>query len=502
MVQKIRGSRQIQSGTITPAELEATAVTPGVYGDTSNVPVLTIDADGRITSASEVAVTGGAAVADGDKGDVTVSGSGAVWTVDNDVVTNAKAANMATDTIKGRATAATGDPEDLTALPFAYTGDVTRPADSNVQTIANDAVTNAKAADMATDTIKGRATAGTGDPEDLASLPFAFTGDVTRPADSNVQTLAAGSASVLNSGTLPAGRMPALTGEVTTSVGAVATTIANDAVTYAKMQNVSAADRLLGRGNGGGAGDVQEIALGTNLTMSGTTLNAGGTAVDSDAIHDNVAGEIAAITEKVTPVDADLIVIEDSAAANVKKRVQIGNLPGGGGGVTQAYVGYNTVGGSTEGTVAYRTYVKQIVLASAGLLASIDIYVRANTAGITPNIEAAVWDDVGGNPEHVIAFGGNGRSASGNVLLEKAGTVRDARWLSINIGTWLPAGTYWIGFAQNLAALLDIYYDGSGSDHYWTGPDLFMNDYGITSYGISSPTISSNRYSIRANIIN
>lgn len=48
--------------------------------------------------------------------------------------------------------------------------------------------------------------------------------------------------------------------------------------------------------------------------------------IDSTAIHDNVAAEISAITEKTTPVAADLLVIEDSAAANAKKKVQIGNL--------------------------------------------------------------------------------------------------------------------------------------------------------------------------------
>lgn len=51
-----------------------------------------------------------------------------------------------------------------------------------------------------------------------------LTGDITSVG--NATTLAAGSASNLNSGTLAAGRMPALTGDITTSAGAVATTLA------------------------------------------------------------------------------------------------------------------------------------------------------------------------------------------------------------------------------------------------------------------------------------
>jgi hypothetical protein len=53
--------------------------------------------------------------------------------------------------------------------------------------------------------------------------------------------------------------------------------------------------------------------------------------VDANAIHDNVAGEIAAITEKVTPVANDIILIEDSADSNSKKKVKISNVSGGGG---------------------------------------------------------------------------------------------------------------------------------------------------------------------------
>jgi len=54
---------------------------------------------------------------------------------------------------------------------------------------------------------------------------------------------------------------------------------------------------------------------------------AGGGSTDADAIHDNVAAEISAVTEKTAPVAADLALIEDSAASNAKKRIQLGNIP-------------------------------------------------------------------------------------------------------------------------------------------------------------------------------
>jgi len=53
------------------------------------------------------------------------------------------------------------------------------------------------------------------------------------------------------------------TGDVTGSTGL---TIANDAVSYAKMQNISTTDRVLGR-NSSGAGDVEELTPGNLRTM-------------------------------------------------------------------------------------------------------------------------------------------------------------------------------------------------------------------------------------------
>jgi hypothetical protein len=62
-----------------------------------------------------------------------------------------------------------------------------------------------------------------------------------------------------HSGTNTGDQTITLTGDVTgTGTGSFAATIGNDKVTYAKMQDVSATDKLLGRSTSG-AGDVEEI---------------------------------------------------------------------------------------------------------------------------------------------------------------------------------------------------------------------------------------------------
>lgn len=89
-------------------------------------------------------------VQDGDKGDIAVSSSGTVWTIDNDAVTYAKLQNIsATDRLLGRDTAGAGDCEELTVgggVEFtgsggiqtsAFTGDATKSAGGTATTVVS-----------------------------------------------------------------------------------------------------------------------------------------------------------------------------------------------------------------------------------------------------------------------------------------------------------------------------------------------------------------------------
>lgn len=157
---------------------------------------------------------------DGDKGDITVGGSGTTLTIDNDAVSTAK--------------------------------------------IPNDAVTNAKLANVATATFKGRKTAGTGDPEDMTTAEATALLEAFSSSLKGVTPASGGGTTnfLRADGTWAA---PPGTGGVTdgdktdiTVSGSGATwTIDNDVVTFAKMLNIATA-RILGRTTAG-TGDIEEL---------------------------------------------------------------------------------------------------------------------------------------------------------------------------------------------------------------------------------------------------
>lgn len=177
------------------------AVPPGIFGTIATDKLLGRDTAGT-GGVEQIGVSGGLEFTGSGgiqrsalTGDATASAGSNAVTIPNNTVTFAKMQDIATDSLIGRDTAASGDPENITlnatlsmtgagALQrAALTGDVTASAGSNATTIANDAVTNAKAANMAQDTIKGRTSgAGTGDPVDLtaAQAVAILNGSTTR----------------------------------------------------------------------------------------------------------------------------------------------------------------------------------------------------------------------------------------------------------------------------------------------------------------------------------
>jgi hypothetical protein len=179
----------------------------------------------------------------------------------------------------------------------AFTGDVTASANSHAMTIANDAVTFAKMLNStAASVLVGRGSAsGAGDFQEItlgsgismagtvlsasgtgAPVGASYVCIATDATLTSERTLAVSAALSLSDGgannPVTLGRA-ALTGDVTASADSNATTIANNAVTYAKMQDVSAASRLIGRGASSGSGDPEEMTVGSSLSISGTVLS-------------------------------------------------------------------------------------------------------------------------------------------------------------------------------------------------------------------------------------
>ena len=248
------------SGTITLGGV--VAVSAGGTGATTEAAALTslgaypASNPNGYTSNTGTVTSFGFTNANGVSGTVTNATSTPNLTVALGAITPTSVAASGTVTGSNLSGSNTGD------QTITLTGDVTGSGTGSfAATIANNAVTFAKVQQIATDRLIGRDSAGTGNVEELT-----VGGGVEFTGSGGIQT-------------------SAFTGDVTKAAGGTAQTIATSAVTYAKIQDISAASRLLGRGAGAGAGVAQEISLGTGLSMSGTTLSstAAGSVTSVDA---------------------------------------------------------------------------------------------------------------------------------------------------------------------------------------------------------------------------
>ncbi|MBS3979914.1 MAG: DUF2793 domain-containing protein [Rhodobacteraceae bacterium] len=313
----------------------------------------------KVRSAGATRLVGGAGggVSDGDKGDVTVSGSGTTWTIDAGAVSLGKLADLATSTILGRATAGTGSPEALTAAQVRTILNVANGATAN----AADAVLLSRANHTGTQpasSITGLAAVATsGSAADLTAgtLPAGRFDDTAHGSRSGgalhsaATTLAAGFMSAADKTKLDgvaAGANayvhPNHSGDVT-SVADGATTIAANAVGFTKLADI-ASDSLIGRDTAG-SGDPEAITVTGGIEFSGTgsirtsaftgevTKPAGGTAltITANAVDNSQAADMAANTIKAnataaTADPADLAVATNSVVGRVAGNIVAAQL--------------------------------------------------------------------------------------------------------------------------------------------------------------------------------
>jgi hypothetical protein len=192
-------------------------------------------------------VGGGGGLADGDKGDIAVSGGGTAWAIDAGAVTLAKMASIATDSFLGRDTAGTGAPEVMTAAQARVILNVADGATANSP--------NATLLDRANHT---------------GSQVSTTISDFIEAAQDAIGAMV--NTSLIYSDATPSLARAALTGDVTAAQGSNALTIANDVVSNAKLVNMAAA--TIKGNNTGVAGDPVDLTGTQTTAMLDTVTSA------------------------------------------------------------------------------------------------------------------------------------------------------------------------------------------------------------------------------------
>jgi hypothetical protein len=265
-------------------------------------------------------------------------------------------------------------------------------------------------------------------------------------------------------------------------------TIGTTSLVFAEFTAASAFSLTVEEGDGAPTvSDVDTIVFDeTDFTVTNdgggqvtiTAIGGGGSTVD---IEDEGAAEGAADTIDFTGAGVSVTFAAGTATVDI---------PGGGGGLTTAYVGYNTIGATWETSAANEWAIaKQIVLANDCLIDTVEAYMQA-VAGNIAYLSAALYTDNAGNPQY--PFRGFPERASG-VFQVPATTPR---WMGVGGLGWVAAGTYWLVIRTTDlggSVLPQIAYD-AGSDQTQDFP-------GSTVWPTWGGSATARKYSIRAHTI-
>lgn len=241
---------------------------------------------------------GGGSLTDGDKGDITVSSSGTVWTIDNSAVTNAKIATGidATKLADG----------SVTNTEFQYIGTLTSDAQTQLNGKAASSHTHTASeitdfSEAVDDRVSSLVVAGTGitstynDVANTLTVATTITQYTDEMAQDAIGAMVDSSLTYVDA--TPLLQRAALTGDVTASAGSNTTAIANSAVTNAKMANM-AADTIKGNNTGGAAApsDLTATQVKTLLAIANTDVSGLGTMSTQNASAVAITGGSATLS--------------------------------------------------------------------------------------------------------------------------------------------------------------------------------------------------------------